>query len=154
MDSGKLQDWMQIVGLFSLVGSLIFVGLQMKQSHEIALANQYQARAAATQDMFMSMQESGINMGRLRKPIDELSPLEAAAKHNRTSWTWIQYDNHFYQYNAGFLDEESWQGLSTRMRVAYNYCDMRYVWESARKYYRPSFVRYIESLDDACEASN
>ena len=39
MDSGKLQDWMQIVGLFSLVGSLIFVGLQLKQSHEIALAN-------------------------------------------------------------------------------------------------------------------
>ena len=102
MDSGKLQDWMQIVGLFSLVGSLIFVGLQMKQSHEIALANQYQARAAATQDMFMSMQESGINMGRLRKPIDELSPLEAAAKHNMTLWTWIQYDNHFYQYNADF----------------------------------------------------
>jgi hypothetical protein len=154
MGSGKLQDWMQIVGLFSLVGSLIFVGLQMKQSHEIALANQYQARAAATQDMFMSMQESGINMGVLEKPIDELSPLEAAAKYNRTSWTWIQYDNHFYQYNAGFLDEESWQGLSTRMRVAYNRCDMRYVWESARKYYRPSFVRYIESLDDACEASN
>jgi len=93
-------------------------------------------------------------MGVLGTPIDELSPLEAAAKYNRTSWIWIQYDNHFYQYNAGFLDEESWQGLSTRMRVAYNRCDMRYVWESARKYYRPSFVRYIESLDDTCEASN
>ena len=154
MDSGKLQDWMQIVGLFSLVGSLIFVGLQLKQSHEIALANQYQARAATTQDMFNSMQESGVNMGRLGKPIDEMSPLEAAAKHNRTEWAWIQYDNHFYQYNAGFLDDESWQGLSNRMRVLYSRCDTRYVWERLRQFFRPSFVRFIESLDDACEASN
>ena len=154
MDAGKLQEWMQIVGLFSLVGSLIFVGLQLKQSHEIALANQYQARAAATQDMFMSMQESGINMGLLGKPFDEMSPLEAAAKHNMAAWAWIQYDNHFYQYNAGFLDEESWQGLSARIRTRYNRCDTRYVWESVRQFFRPSFVRFIESLDDACEASN
>jgi len=37
MDSGKLNDWMQVVGIFALVASLIFVGLQMKQTKEIAL---------------------------------------------------------------------------------------------------------------------
>jgi hypothetical protein len=37
MDSAKLKDWMQVVGIFAVVASLLFVGLQMKQTHEIAL---------------------------------------------------------------------------------------------------------------------
>ena len=38
MDSAKLNDWMQILGMFAIVASLVFVGLQMKQSHQIALS--------------------------------------------------------------------------------------------------------------------
>ena len=37
MDSAKLNDWMQVLGMFAIVASLIFVGLQMKQSRDIAL---------------------------------------------------------------------------------------------------------------------
>ena len=44
MNTGKLNDWLQVVGLFALVGSLIFVGLQMRQTQEIALSQAYQAR--------------------------------------------------------------------------------------------------------------
>jgi hypothetical protein len=38
MDSQKLHDWLQITGIAAVVASLIFVGLQLKQSDEIALA--------------------------------------------------------------------------------------------------------------------
>jgi hypothetical protein len=31
MDSAKLNDWMQVIGIFALVASLVFVGLQMKR---------------------------------------------------------------------------------------------------------------------------
>jgi hypothetical protein len=151
MDSAKLNDWMQVGGIFALVASLVFVGLQMKQSQEIALANQYQARAEAAQDMFMTMQESGISMSSMRKPLSEKTPQEVVAAYNIASWGWTQYDNHFYQYNAGFLDDESWEGLSLRIRDLYGNCDVRNIWESGRQYYRSSFVEYVESLDDTCE---
>ena len=36
MDSSRLNDWVQIFGIFALVASLIFVGLQLRQSQEIA----------------------------------------------------------------------------------------------------------------------
>ena len=45
MDSAKLNDWLQVIGLFGVVASLIFVGLQMKQEHEIALSNGIQSGA-------------------------------------------------------------------------------------------------------------
>ena len=38
MDSQKLHDWLQIFGMAAVVASLIFVGLQIKQSDDIALA--------------------------------------------------------------------------------------------------------------------
>jgi hypothetical protein len=40
MESGKLHDWLQIIGLAAVVGSLIFVGLQLKQADSIAYAEQ------------------------------------------------------------------------------------------------------------------
>ena len=38
MDSAKLNDWMQVIGIFALVASLIFVGLQMRQDRRLAAA--------------------------------------------------------------------------------------------------------------------
>jgi hypothetical protein len=35
MDSARLNDWLQVIGIFALVASLIFVGLQMKQTQQI-----------------------------------------------------------------------------------------------------------------------
>jgi hypothetical protein len=37
MDSAKLNDWVQALGIFALVASLIFVGLQIRQDQEIAI---------------------------------------------------------------------------------------------------------------------
>ena len=82
MDTAKLNDWMQVVGMFALVASIVFVGLQMRQSHEIALANQYQARAEATQNMYMTLQESGISMASMGIPMSDQSPAEVAAAIN------------------------------------------------------------------------
>ena len=37
MDSKKLNEWLQLVGMAAVVASLVFVGLQIKQSDEIAM---------------------------------------------------------------------------------------------------------------------
>ena len=48
MDSAKLNDWMQVAGIFAVVASLIFVGLQMQQDRDIALFAATQARTDTT----------------------------------------------------------------------------------------------------------
>ena len=37
MDVAKLNDWMQVFGVFAIVASLIFVGLEMQQAQEISM---------------------------------------------------------------------------------------------------------------------
>ena len=38
MDSKKLNDWLQVAGLFGVLGGLIFVGLQLRLDRQVALA--------------------------------------------------------------------------------------------------------------------
>ncbi len=153
----KVIEWRpiaELIGIAAIVASLIFVGLQMKQSQQIALADQYQARAEAAQDMYMSLQESGMSLLSIAKPIDEMSPAERHTAENVSRWGWTQYDNHYYQYSLGFLDEESWHGLRPRIEEEYFFCDLRSVWEYMQRFLRPSFVEYVESLNDPCENLN
>ena len=150
MDSAKLNDWMQVVGIFAVVASLVFVGLQMKQSQEIAIADQYQARAEAAQAMYMSVLESGQSLESLDIPWEQKSPEERSLQIAVMNWSWTQYDNHYFQYRAGFLDEESWDGLTGRIEELYSFCNGRPVWERNRRFFRTSFVEYVESLDDPC----
>ena len=39
-----IQDLIQVLGMVGIIGSLIFVGLEMRPSQRIALAGQEQAR--------------------------------------------------------------------------------------------------------------
>ena len=48
MDSTKVNDWLQVVGLFGVIASLIFVGLEMQQAKQIALSAANQARTDAS----------------------------------------------------------------------------------------------------------
>jgi hypothetical protein len=45
LNRANWKDVTELIGVLAIVLSLIFVGYQIKQSHEIALAAQYQARA-------------------------------------------------------------------------------------------------------------
>lgn len=54
MDTSKINDWLQVVGMFGLIASLVFVGMQIKQDHQIALSGTYQARSDASAELTMS----------------------------------------------------------------------------------------------------
>ena len=120
MDSAKLNDWMQVIGIFALVGSLIFVGLQMKQSQEIAIAEQYQARATTAVEIQEARQQSEL-ISRLEGQlyIDQYGLPDGFDEKTTAEEFGIlifdarrllySYDNNHFQYVSGFLSEESWQ---------------------------------------------
>ena len=54
MDSARLNDWLQIVGMLAIVASLLFVGLQIKQSQSIGEG----AQAVAWMEVAVSAREA------------------------------------------------------------------------------------------------
>ena len=59
MKKVSLDVWIQLIGMLSIVVSLIFVGLEMRQSHKIALSSQQQERAHKWIDMGTGFLEAG-----------------------------------------------------------------------------------------------
>ena len=118
--AAKIQDWLQIIGTFGIVASLIFVGLQMQQTHEIALSTTYQNRTAAAVDTNIGSISSpeflrGVSKIYLNRA-DELTMSEAVALEWHIGAVLQMIENNHIQYQAGYLLEEHWQRNLDEMR--------------------------------------
>lgn len=120
MDAAKLNDWMQVLGIFALVASLIFVGLQMRQEHEIARVMIYQERASSTAEVTASLASNPAAMAAMIKsgiadPSEEIQPDGWAGPVSKQDMyvgafagiaLFALTDNSHFQYEEGFLPEE------------------------------------------------
>ena len=153
MKTRNLKDIAETVGIAAIIASLIFVGLQMKQSHEIALAAQYQARAEATMNLTLAHMEADYlpPIPPLRAGLSE----EVSARDINTQlWLWIAMDNHYFQYQSGFLSEESWQAQWRNTQAIYTQCELRFVYDWRKEGLRSEFVELLASLEDPCTTQN
>ena len=74
----------QLLGMIGIIGSLLFVGLEMRQSQRIALAGHQQDRMAVFVDITNTFTEAGINsiLWNLKKNMH----LETIFMPRSTSW--------------------------------------------------------------------
>jgi hypothetical protein len=155
MDSAKLNDWMQVIGIFALVGSLVFVGLQMKQTHEIALSSAYQSRAAAVIEMLTANAANEKGLAAWNAPdsaaIDSLSPAEEQAGSMMALSILLAYDNMLYQHESGFISDEAWATGRADLKDTMRLLFVRRSFESRLGRMRPTlkavFNEIIAELD-------
>ena len=150
MDSAKLNDWMQVVGIFAVVASLVFVGLQMQQSHKIALSAAYQSRAAMVIEMTSARaaNENGLAAWRAgdSASIDALSPLEVQAGTLLALGLLTAYDNALYQHESGFVSDEFWVTVREDLKGAMRMLFLRRYFEARRYRMRSSFEAVFDEI--------
>ena len=119
MNSAKLNDWMQVIGIFAVVISLVFVGFQLKQSQEIAVAGQNQERHSVAIEYYAAQVEIeemvdayGANH---RDHLDQSVGIENGRSNRLIGLAYIKsrmrlsiYDNNHFQFEAGFMTKDSW----------------------------------------------
>ena len=122
MNTEKINDWLQIAGLAGVIGSLIFVGLQLKQTQAIALSDTYQSRTAVTVESSISAIGSPEFLSGMSKiyanRANELKMSEAIAVELYIGSIFTMIENNHLQYQAGFLSEEHWQRNLAEMQCA------------------------------------
>ena len=151
MNSSKWKSVAELVGISAIVASLMFVGLQLKQGHEIALANQYQARAEAYMEFALAGIEADWVIPPLRSRVgDEILARDISA----VIWHWTYFDNNNFQYKSGFLTDESWRALLRSHREIYEACDFRFVYEWRKPSLRPSVVALVGTWEDPCNKAD
>lgn len=102
-----------MVGIFAVVASLIFVGLQMQLDREIALSAATQARTDTTIQDIAAAASNPIYMSAIDKielgEVDSLLPSEKRAVFMHGAATLFNFENVHYQYLSGYVTEERWE---------------------------------------------
>lgn len=120
----------ELIGLFAIVASLIFVGLQLLLDRQVAIADQYSHRAELRlmtvqawlqSDSYMTYRLNSWNKG--NRPVWWSENFEAEIKNSGYSGidiivemiTWemdlLTFDNVYFQYQQGLITEEFWQNI-------------------------------------------
>jgi len=123
MDKININALIQILGMAAGIGSLMFVGLEMRQSQQIALAAQQQARTAAIVDIVGVYSEAD--------SLDLNSQSNLDLGSNTTHQLWMLFENGYVQYELGLMDEGVWKSKFAGRQALYNKCQYRNVTDVA-----------------------
>ena len=141
----------QLLGMLGIIISLIFVGLEMRQSQRIAIAGQYQARAAMNAASIQAAIEAGIDFSaQSGLSQSNLTPEEQVQQRNFTNLAYTRIENDYYQYQQGLIDEETWEKKLFSIRSWYNNCDLRGVWERRSQFFTSDLIDLIKSEEVDC----
>jgi hypothetical protein len=142
------------LGIIGIIGSLVFVGLELRQSQRIALAAQQQERAALITELIGSFSDAD-------PPISFLNfldqTLEASDQNKAIAETyvyrlWMVYENDYLQHKLGLMDEDVWQAKLTSMRAIYGMCQYKEVTKFALSFSSQELLRLLESSgNNPCE---
>lgn len=151
MDSSKVNDWLQVVGLFGVIASLVFVGLQMKLDREIALSAATQARTDTTIMDIHGVVSNPHYMSAVDKYAageqDELTASEQLALRFHSTATLFNFENVHYQYQQGFVSDERWSATRETLKgVLQIPWGPRIGYESNPDAWRTSFQEVVDTL--------
>ena len=147
-----IQDLIQLLGMVGIIGSLIFVGLEMRQSQRIALADTEQQRAIAQQQNFWAFLESGYDLDKVFRAqnIEELSSGEITARRTNHHIQWYIAESDFAQYRNGLMTDEVYEAKERNIERLLSHCDLRDITYFRLQYFAPDFLEQIEKFDDPC----
>ena len=120
------------LGMLGIIGSLIFVGIEIRQNQEIAMASQLQARNTALMAFYSApLEGSSIALrlmeGGIEPEIDRSSDVERATLIAIVRVRVISLLNSYNQYNSGLIDEATYQYTLNRALEIYDNCRFREV---------------------------
>jgi hypothetical protein len=150
------KELVELIGVFAVVASLMFVGMQLYFDRQVALSNQYANRAESQKsdlraqlesDAYMSgedlLWESGSRPVWWNETFEaNAQSIGAGGKEFRARvivgrLLLLQVDNLYFQYQQNLLDEETWLGMRQLLK---NF------WRNELSYNRHIYLTYSEPL--------
>ena len=119
-----------ILAAIGVTGSLVFVGLELRQNQVIAIAGQQQARTVVRLEQLLSTYEFNLEeIGVENIPWDDQTDIQKYIREQRQVYYWTVNENNFYQYQMGLMSEELWEREARYNQIQWDVCHLRYVFE-------------------------
>ena len=144
----SFDTWIQLLGMLSVLAGLVFVGLEMRQSQQIALATQQQARTEIFTGIVNSVNESSeVSLYQILVKARDNEPLTASEKKITENYAlqtiWV-FENDFIQYQAGLIDENVWLAKLFSVRTLSSLCHFRDAAEYLLQFTSAELINLVE----------
>ena len=176
MSNSNWRANLELVGIATVIAGLVFVGMELRQSQQIAQSAIYQERSRFAFDYFMQMSEKPAyqerTAARIRRFYDsgrfdasdlnvqEREMLERGSDEAITDW-YVEAEvnlqlqqNFLYQYQQGLSDDESWESQKIRLSGVLGSSVARQLILVDGARYRRSFVDVATAMVAEREAAN
>ena len=155
MNKIHYRDWLQILGQFGVVASLLFVGMQIKQDHEIAQSVAYQERSTVAAEFYWSIASDEVARSAMSKILNGETEL-TAEETDAALWFWRSgkelLQNSYYQYQNGYLDDEHWDQIRRLIKRNFEHPVTRSVLLDGNS--RPSFQEILIEIEAEVKAES
>ena len=171
MNHTKWKDIAELIGITAIVASLIFVGLELRQAYQIAITAEYQERVSTVVDIYNSKIQSETALSVVGQPLYEAvrsTEFPDEYRHLYEGYTVEQlgyistdilisltnFDNLYFQYQSGFISDESWQAFRYRLLRIFESPITRLMFEEDPNWYRDSYRQLCSELITEIDSNN
>ena len=134
---------------FGVVGSLIFVGFQVRQNSAGLHNAAAQSLVATYQDLFENVIDSGEFAGILRQGFRDLDSLDEASEtrfYAFSSKALRVYQGLHWQWQKGAIDDGLFKSMTTLFEDFATSPGWRDVWRNRRHQYDADFQKFIDTM--------
>lgn len=139
----------QIVAAVAIVGSLLFVGLQMRHADKTQRALMHQATIQRTiklnEDLVIEPRVLALVM-KAREPLAEWSSEEIWQMRAMVRVLILHAEDMQWQYQAGLLDAAAFESVLTVMRAMFSLPGLRICWQMVRPRVSQADRELVEEL--------
>ena len=146
----KYSELFQIVGVIGLIASLIFVGMEMRQSQQIALVEQQVERTKAFTDLYNTATLKNLAVF---VPENDYNEYEVFT-NNFQHMFWNLSETDYLKFRLGLMDENIWQSrysimkrVKSREGTTNRQCIIRErAWTTKKRQLDTEFIKLIEAI--------
>ena len=154
----------ETVGVFAVVVSLVFVGMQLYFDRQVAIADQYAQRSESMKSdsrsgmesehyvlMLAKLWDGGYRGGKFGEVYEGLyenlgfTSVDIMVHKLATQQSMYQFDNVYFQYKQGLLAPEAWLALRNNLKNSLRSRLTRHEYEISYSYY-PSLAEIIPEI--------
>ncbi len=140
----------EVIGLFSVVGSLIFVGIEIKQNTTAVRGATQQAVSSQVAEMYRILAENERMANLVSIASKGVNKSDISESDYVSFWSFQmmgfrRIENIYLQYKNGLLTEDAFSRIGMDI---YKTKLVRGIWDERKGDFEPDFVKFFEQLRD------
>ncbi len=137
----------EVVGAFGVILTLGYLAIQIRQNTRSLKSASYQGAINSMSEVAGSAYEdedvSRIIYESLRGK--EVSDLDRYRFENFLTRMFRNFENYYYQHEAGVMEDHLWNGMKNSMLGYYRLAPVRSWWESRKEIYSVQFASFLKN---------